>query len=102
MFNIPKQLTPSPQHPIMSTELPPCKGPKLKRFEHHNRPIEWLERLGAGGDGDAGSVAKAYVFRARIEGQEYAVKVVSQQRARSQSTAGVPSIPSCFPYMLEG
>jgi hypothetical protein len=61
-------------------ELPPCEGPKLKLFEHHNSSIEWLERLGIDDDEEdsSESVAEGYVFRARIAGREYAVKIVSQ------------------------
>jgi hypothetical protein len=63
-----------------SNELPPCEGPKLKLFEHHDRSVEWLERLGNNEDeeDDSTSVAEGYVFRARIAGREYAVKIVSE------------------------
>lgn len=55
-------------------ELPPCEGPKLNIFEHHKSKIQWLERLD---DKDENvSSSEGYVFRARIRGREYAVKVV--------------------------
>ncbi|KAI6767669.1 hypothetical protein HG530_005678 [Fusarium avenaceum] len=54
-------------------ELPPCEGPKLNIFEHHKSKIQWLERLD---DKDENvSSSEGYVFRARIRGREYAVKV---------------------------
>lgn len=56
------------------TELPPCDGPKLQLFEYHESPIEWLERLDTNRDTDAAT--EGYVFRARIRGRLYAIKVV--------------------------
>ena len=56
------------------TELPPCEGPKLQLFEYHESPIEWLERLDTNRDKDAAT--EGYVFRARIKGRLYAIKVV--------------------------
>lgn len=60
-------------------ELPPCRGPKLRAFRHHNSPIEWLERLDVGSgppleDSDSGR--QGYVFKVRIESELYALKVV--------------------------
>ncbi|CAH0028067.1 unnamed protein product [Clonostachys rhizophaga] len=52
-------------------ELPLCPGPKLNLFRHHDSPIEWIERLGDYG----GTPIEGYVFRARIENREYAIKV---------------------------
>ncbi|CAH0020135.1 unnamed protein product [Clonostachys rhizophaga] len=56
--------------PPIPEELPPCDGPKLPLFEHHDSKIEWLERLG---DGD--TAHEGYVFRVKIERAEYAIKV---------------------------
>ncbi|CAG9955947.1 unnamed protein product [Clonostachys rosea f. rosea IK726] len=57
--------------PPIPEELPPCDGPKLPLFEHHDSKIEWLERLG-----DSGDVAhEGYVFRVKIKRAEYAIKV---------------------------
>ncbi|CAH0040324.1 unnamed protein product [Clonostachys solani] len=57
--------------PPVPEELPPCDGPKLPLFEHHNSKIEWLERLG---DGEETS-HEGYVFRVKIKRAEYAIKV---------------------------
>ncbi|KAJ4156019.1 hypothetical protein LMH87_001233 [Akanthomyces muscarius] len=59
-------------------ELPPCRGPKLRAFRHHDSPIEWLGRLDAGSgfpleDSDSGR--QGYVFKVRIESELYALKV---------------------------
>ncbi|KAH6969280.1 kinetochore Sim4 complex subunit FTA2-domain-containing protein [Fusarium avenaceum] len=54
-------------------ELPPCEGPKLNIFEHHKSKIQWLERLDDKDENVCSS--EGYVFRARIRGREYAVKV---------------------------
>ncbi|SCO92376.1 uncharacterized protein FRV6_16504 [Fusarium oxysporum] len=55
------------------SELPPCEGPKLNVFQHHESRIQWLERLD-NEDEDVTS-SQGYVFRALIRGHEYAVKV---------------------------
>ena len=59
-------------------ELPRIKGPKLRRFKDgHYKRIEYLELLGRSDDeeqlanGDHG-----YVFRVRIDGELYALKIV--------------------------
>ncbi|KAF4426167.1 hypothetical protein F53441_14135 [Fusarium austroafricanum] len=54
-------------------ELPPCEGPKLNIFEHHKSKIQWLGRL----DNEDENVtsSEGYIFRARIRGREYAIKV---------------------------
>lgn len=59
-------------------ELPMIKGPKLRRFKDgHYEKIEYLELLGISDDeehltnGDHG-----YVFRVRIDGELYALKIV--------------------------
>ncbi|KAG7408256.1 hypothetical protein Forpe1208_v012343 [Fusarium oxysporum f. sp. rapae] len=53
-------------------KLPPCDGPTLNVFLHHESRIQWLERLDE--DDDVIS-SQGYVFKARIGGREYAVKV---------------------------
>ncbi|KFA72779.1 hypothetical protein S40288_06391 [Stachybotrys chartarum IBT 40288] len=53
--------------------LPPCPGPKLHIFPHHDEPIEWLGRLDQ--DRDEGNHMQGYVFRVRIKSKEYALKV---------------------------
>lgn len=52
-----------------SDELPSIEGPKLRRFKggNYNR-IEYEELLGSGDHG--------YVFRVRIDGELYALKLV--------------------------
>ncbi|VUC34645.1 unnamed protein product [Clonostachys rosea] len=57
--------------PPIPEELPPCDGPKLSLFEHHDSKIEWLERLGNGEE----STRDGYVFRVKIKRAEYAIKV---------------------------
>ena len=59
-------------------ELPRIRGPKLRRFKDgHHGEIEYLELLGKSDDeehltnGDHG-----YVFRVRIDGELYALKIV--------------------------
>ena len=54
--------------------LPPCTGPKLQAFAHQNSPITWLERLDDPADGGP---TRGHVFRVKIKGQEFALKVVS-------------------------
>lgn len=43
-------------------------NPQLRRFVHSDKPIEYLELLGEGGEG--------VVYRVRIEGVVYALKIV--------------------------
>lgn len=57
---------------MQSDLLPPCDGPKLPAFKHRFEPIEWLERLD-----DPEESRRGHVFRVKIRGQEYALKVVS-------------------------
>ena len=59
-----------------SQKLPSCDGPKLDIFKHHQSSIEWLGRLDdvANDDNDD---KHAYVFKVKIEGEEYALKIVS-------------------------
>ncbi|CAG9986693.1 unnamed protein product [Clonostachys byssicola] len=57
--------------PPIPKELPPCDGPKLNLFEHHDSEIEWIERLGCKGE----SSREGYVFRVKINNVEYALKV---------------------------
>ena len=59
-------------------ELPTIKGPKLRRFkDSFYKRIEYLELLGRSNDeeqllnGEHG-----YVFRVRIDGELYALKIV--------------------------
>ncbi|KFA55694.1 hypothetical protein S40293_05243 [Stachybotrys chartarum IBT 40293] len=54
-------------------KLPPCPGPKLHIFRHHDEPIEWLERLDQYRDEE--QHMQGYVFRVRIKSKEYALKV---------------------------
>ncbi|KAJ4245792.1 hypothetical protein NW762_013916 [Fusarium torreyae] len=54
-------------------KLPPCDGPKLDLFPYHKSRIQWLERLD--NEDDEVTSNQGYVFRARIRGQEYAIKV---------------------------
>ncbi|VUC31500.1 unnamed protein product [Clonostachys rosea] len=63
-----------PRSAQIPVQLPPCEGPKLKLFEHHNCEIAWGPRLeGDGGDGS--STKQGYAFRVRIKGKDYAIKV---------------------------
>ncbi|KAK2807345.1 hypothetical protein FQN50_005500 [Emmonsiellopsis sp. PD_5] len=45
----------------------PTSKPMLRRFIHHDKPIEYLQFLGSGTEG--------MVYRVEIEGKEYAIKV---------------------------
>ncbi|KAI3565733.1 kinetochore Sim4 complex subunit FTA2-domain-containing protein [Fusarium oxysporum f. sp. albedinis] len=56
-------------------QLPPCEGPKLKKFPYHNSTIQWLERLDENREDDDVTSSQGYVFKARIGSREYAVKV---------------------------
>lgn len=58
----------------LAIKQPPVKGSKLYRFKHHKSNSR---------DGEAESGMQVYVLRARIEGQEYALKVVRVQPAAS-------------------
>lgn len=66
---------------VVPTQLPLCDGPKLHRFRHHDSRIEWLERLGNHQSDE--SSADGYVFRAKINNNEYAIKVVSNLHSTS-------------------
>ena len=53
--------------------LPQCEGPKLKPFAFHGpQKIEFLEYLGAG--------LHSHVFKVKILGSIYALKLVSRTR----------------------
>ncbi|KAJ8115218.1 hypothetical protein ONZ43_g4717 [Nemania bipapillata] len=54
--------------------LPPCPGPKLAAFEHHNSPIKWIERLDLGQDGGE-SAMQSCVYKVEIESKVYALKI---------------------------
>lgn len=71
---MPQNLEPIPR------QLPPCDGPKLGLFQHHNSRIQWLQRLDEEEDG---SPTQGYVFRALIRGREYAIKVASDSDEKS-------------------
>ncbi|CAG9948838.1 unnamed protein product [Clonostachys rosea f. rosea IK726] len=65
---------PKKQHPLpIPKELPPCDGPKLNLFEHHDCEIEWIERIGW--EEGMGPPNEGYVFRVKINKVEYALKV---------------------------
>ncbi|KAH7302834.1 kinetochore Sim4 complex subunit FTA2-domain-containing protein [Stachybotrys elegans] len=65
------------------TELPPCPGPKLGMFTHHNSKIEWLDRLDFDRGDDPG--IQGYVFRVKIRGQLYALKIFRDYDIMSKS-----------------
>lgn len=56
---------------MQSKYLPPCKGPKLAAFKDRSEPIEWLERLD-----DPEQSGYGHVFKVKIRGQDYALKIV--------------------------
>ncbi|CAI6092900.1 unnamed protein product [Clonostachys chloroleuca] len=65
---------PKKQRPLpIPKELPPCDGPKLNLFEHHECEIEWIERIGW--EEGMGPPNEGYVFRVKINKIEYALKV---------------------------
>lgn len=64
-------------HKWIPPKLPRCDGPKLGQFLHHNSRIQWLERLDT--DADRQLSTQGFIFRAVIEGKEYAIKVVSEK-----------------------
>lgn len=75
---------PKKQRPLpIPKELPPCDGPKLNLFEHHECEIEWIERIGW--EEGMGPPNEGYVFRVKINKVEYALKVVSCYRKDSYS-----------------
>ena len=83
-----------PQHPEpIPNQLPPCDGPKLGLFQHHNSRIQWLQRLD---EEDEGSPTQGYVFRALIRGREYAIKVASD------SDEKCPCFSSCRKLTSQG
>lgn len=70
-----------PMSPQDLEPLPPCDGPKLKPFNFQGaQQIEFLERLGDG--------LHAIVFKIKIAGRVYALKVVSEFHCRVASAAG--------------
>lgn len=74
-------MMPQRRHPAAFVEeIPRCEGPKLHRFKHYNARIEWLEKLGQD------ESAHGFVFRAKIKGRDYAVKVVSFHSRPSPSS----------------
>ncbi|KAK5200961.1 hypothetical protein LTR47_012123, partial [Exophiala xenobiotica] len=58
-------------------ELPRIKGPKLRRFKDgHYKRIEYLELLGRSDDErQLPNGGHGYVFRVRIDGELYALKI---------------------------
>lgn len=60
-----------PQSPADLRPLPDCDGPKLKPFDFRGpQNIEFLERIGDG--------LHSYVFKVKILGEVYALKLVRQ------------------------
>ncbi|KAI1274739.1 kinetochore Sim4 complex subunit FTA2-domain-containing protein [Xylaria sp. FL0933] len=59
---------------LLSPELPPCDGPKLRAFQSRNDPIEWLGSL-EDRPIPPGSTHQGYVFKVRIRSRIYALKV---------------------------
>ena len=59
-------------------ELPRIKGPKLRRFKDgHYKSVEYLELLHRPDDEEQlPSGEHGYVFRVRIDGELYALKIV--------------------------
>jgi hypothetical protein len=59
-------------------ELPRIKGPKLHRFKNgHYKKIDYLELLGRSDDDEQSpSGDHSYVFKVRIDGKLYALKIV--------------------------
>ena len=56
-------------------ELPRVKGPKLPRFKDgHYERIEYLELLSRSDDGEPNG-DHGYVFKVRIDGELYALKI---------------------------
>ncbi|KAI1348658.1 kinetochore Sim4 complex subunit FTA2-domain-containing protein [Xylaria sp. FL0043] len=59
---------------LLSPELPPCDGPKLRAFQYRNDPIEWLGSL-EDRPIPPGSIRQGYVFKVKIQSRIYALKV---------------------------
>ena len=59
-------------------EMPRIKGPKLPRFKDgHYKTIEYLQLLGGSNDADQLPIGDhGYVFKVRIDGEHYALKIV--------------------------
>ena len=81
--------SPTQQDHGSGKDLPPCPGPKLHAFPLLNSNVKWGERLDAyrGDQPDS----QAYVFKAEIRSQEYAVKIVGGSVSRPQAVLlGLP------------
>ncbi|KAI0799209.1 kinetochore Sim4 complex subunit FTA2-domain-containing protein [Xylaria sp. FL0064] len=59
---------------LLSPELPPYDGPKLRAFQYRNDPIEWLGSL-EDRPIPPGSTRQGYVFKVKIRSKIYALKV---------------------------
>ena len=56
--------------------LPPGDGPSLAPFEHRKEPVEFLELLSLPEAEDSSKGGHGHVFKVRIKGSVYALKVV--------------------------
>jgi Kinetochore Sim4 complex subunit FTA2 len=68
--------------------LPQIKGPKLRRFRdgRYNR-IEYLELLGDAlrGEDASSTGVHGYVFRVRIDGEPFALKIVGYDQLSTRN-----------------
>lgn len=75
-----------PEHPNSPSDLVPllqCDGPKLKPFDFKGPlNIEFLESAGSG--------SHSYVFKVKIRGETYALKLVSQTFSERAHILGGP------------
>ncbi|KAK2788835.1 hypothetical protein FQN53_003022 [Emmonsiellopsis sp. PD_33] len=53
--------------PMNDPTRKPTTKPQLRRFSHHEKPIDFLKLLGSGAEG--------VVYHVKIDGNEYAIKI---------------------------
>ena len=58
--------------------LPQIDGPKLHVFPHHSQSLEFLQTISAFEQNAPDSGGDAHVFKVRIGGEDYALKVVRE------------------------
>lgn len=59
-----------------ASQLPPCKGPKLRAFKDRHKPIEFLELISDLPEDSDDSGGHGHVFKVRINEKIYALKIV--------------------------
>lgn len=62
----------------MTDLIPNVKGPKLLPFPHDIQDIEFAQLLSSAEDSSPSDVPHSKVFKVRLGGKDYALKVVSR------------------------